>query len=40
MHTLTNNEEPDEMRHNDAFHQGLHCLLSGKGSQRKKYNFI
>ena len=28
MHTLGNNEDPDEMQHNAAFHQGLHCLLS------------
>ena len=24
---MTNNEDPDEMQHNAAFHQGLHCLL-------------
>ena len=24
--TLTNNEDPDEMLHNAAFHQGLCCL--------------
>ena len=23
---LANREEPDEMQHNAAFHQGLHCL--------------
>ena len=23
----TNSEDPDEMQHNAAFHQGLHCLL-------------
>ena len=27
MGTLTNNEGSDEMQHNDAFHQGLHCLI-------------
>ena len=27
MSTLTNSEDPDEMTHNAAFHQGLHCLL-------------
>ena len=25
--SLTNSEDPDEMQHNAAFHQGLHCLL-------------
>ena len=25
--TLGNSEDPDEMQHNAAFHQGLHCLL-------------
>ena len=24
---LTNSEDPDEMSHIAAFHQGLHCLL-------------
>ena len=27
MGTLANSEDPDEMPHNVAFHQGLHCLL-------------
>ena len=27
MGTLANSEDPDEMLHNVAFHQGLHCLL-------------
>ena len=27
MDTLANSEEPDEMQHNAAFHQGLHCLV-------------
>ena len=27
MGTLANSEDPDEMQHNAAFHQGLHCLL-------------
>ena len=26
MSTLANSEDPDEMPHNVAFHQGLHCL--------------
>ena len=25
--TLANSEDPDEMPHKVAFHQGLHCLL-------------
>ena len=28
MDTLANSDDPDEMQHNAAFHQGLHCLLS------------
>ena len=28
--TLANSEEPDEMPHNMAFHQCLHCLLRQK----------
>ena len=27
MGTLANSEDPDEMLHDAAFHQGLHCLL-------------
>ena len=27
MGTLANNDDPDEMQHNAAFHQGLYCLL-------------
>ena len=27
MVSLTNSEDPDEMQHNAAFHQCLHCLL-------------
>ena len=42
MGTFTNSEDPDEMPHNVAFHQGLHCLsISGKkGLQIKKYNMF
>ena len=25
--TLANSKEPDEMPHDVAFHQGLHCLI-------------
>ena len=36
MGTLANSEDPHEIQHNAAFHQGLHCLLrlnqpSGRG---------
>ena len=27
MGTLANSEDPDEMQHDAAFHQGLNCLL-------------
>ena len=27
MRTLANSEDQDEIQHNAAFHQGLHCLL-------------
>ena len=30
MGTLTNSEDPDEMQHNAAFHQGLHFLVRTK----------
>ena len=30
MGTLANSENLDEMQHNAAFHQGLHCLLKLK----------
>ena len=39
MHTLTNSEDSDEMPHNAAFHQGLHCLLRQKRSSEKEIQF-
>ena len=36
MGMFTNSEDPDEMPHNVAFHQGLHCLLKQKRSLDKK----
>ena len=27
MDTLANSQDPDEMQHDAAFHQDLHCLL-------------
>ena len=26
LNTFANSEDPDEMQHNAAFHQGLHCF--------------
>ena len=40
MGTLATIEDPDEMPHNAAFHQGLHCLLDNINLQRKKYNIF
>ena len=45
MNTLANSVDPDEMQHNAAFHQGLHCLLRSKESSgteihHKLENFI
>ena len=33
--TLANSEDPDKMPQNEAFHQGLHCLLQQKLSSEK-----
>ena len=27
MRTISNSEDPDEIPHDAAFHQGIHCLL-------------
>ena len=40
MGTFTNSEDLDEMLHNAAFHQGLHCLLRSKRSSDKKTLFL
>ena len=32
--TLANRQDPDEMLHNVAFHQGLHCLLRQKNEMQ------
>ena len=45
MHTLfvitnADREDPDQMAHNLAFHQGLHCLLRQKRSSEKNCNFV
>ena len=34
--TSANSEDPDEMPHNAAFHQGLHCLLRLKQFSEKE----
>ena len=40
MSTFANSEDPDEMQHNAAFHQGLHCLLKVKKIFRQKKTFV
>ena len=39
MRTVANIEDPDEMQHNAAFHQGLHCLLRQKRFSMKEMQF-
>ena len=39
MSTFANSEDPYEMQHNAAFHQGLHCLKREKHFQAKENNF-
>ena len=38
--TLANSKNPDEMPHNVAFHQCLHCLLRQIHLQRKNYIYF
>ena len=38
MGTVANSEDPGEMQHNAAFHQGLHCLLRLKQLQGHAIN--
>ena len=38
--TLANSEDPDEMPHNVAFHQGLHCLLRLNRSSEKEIQYF
>ena len=40
MGSSTNSEYPDEIPHNAAFHQGLHCLLKQKRFSDKKIFFF
>ena len=37
---LTNSEDPDEMPHNAAFHQGLHCLLIQSQFSEKEIQYF
>ena len=38
--TLGNSEDPDEMPHNAAFHQGLQCLLKIKSIFRERNTIL
>ena len=40
MVSLTNSEDPDEMQHNTAFHQCLHCLLRLKKGEVGNVNHV
>ena len=41
MGIMTNSEDPDEMPHDAAFHQGLYTVyLNQKDLQRRKFNFL
>ena len=40
MDTFINSEDPDEMPHYAAFHQGLYCLLGKKDLQTKKKTLL
>ena len=40
MSTFANSEDPDEMPHNGAFHQGHHCLPKQKRSSVKEIQYF
>ena len=40
MVTFANPEDPDEMLHNTALHQGLHCLLRQNQSLTKLIQYF
>ena len=40
MRSLPNSEDPEKKPHNQAFHQGLHCLFMKKRSSGKEIHFI
>ena len=37
MSNMTNSEDSDEMLHDAAFHQGLHCFPSEKMANHPKF---
>ena len=39
LSTLVNDEDPDEMPHNVAFHQGLHCLQRQNQTPEKQIQY-
>ena len=39
MGTLENNEDPDEITHRAAFHQGVHCFLKQNRSSVKEIQY-
>ena len=40
MLSLANSEDPDEMPHKEAFHQGLHCLQCQNRSSEKEIQYF
>ena len=40
MNILVDSEDPDEMLHNVAFHQGLHYWLRQKQASEKEIHFF
>ena len=40
MGNLVDSADPDEMQHNAAYHQGLHCLLKVKQLSGTEKNII
>ena len=40
MSIFANSEDPDEMQHNAAFYQGLHCKGKKTSSEKRKQHFL
>ena len=40
MGTFTTSADPDDMQHNAAFHQDLHCLSRKKRSSDQKIQYL